>query len=300
MSRRGWLLFIAMGVIWGVPYLFIKVAVEDLTPVALVFLRSVVAALLLTPIALARGQFRSLSRSWRPLLAYTIAELAVPWFFLATAEQHISSSLAGLLLAAVPLVGAVLGWLTRSDRLDWRRGAGLLIGLGGVVALVGLDLDASDTGAVLAMGVVAVGYAVGPFILDRRLSDAPQLGVVAASLIITSVIYAPVAAFQLPRQWPPVDATVSVLVLAVLCTAIAFLLFFALIAEVGPTRATVITYLNPAVAIALGAVFLDEPITTGIVVGFVLVLAGSAIATRRSRPAAPAAPEKSTVESAPS
>ncbi len=283
MSRRGWFLFLAMGVIWGVPYLFIKVAVEHLTPASLVFLRTTVAALLLTPIAIARGELRPLVKKWRPLVAYTAAELAIPWLFLANAERRLSSSLAGLLLAAVPLVGAVLGWVTRSDRLDWRRALGLFIGLSGVAALVGLDLGSGDTAAVLQMGVVAVGYAVGPFILARHLSSAPELGVVAASLVLTGAVYAPVAVFQLPRQWPPAEAIVSVLVLAVLCTAIAFLLFFALVNEVGPTRATVITYINPAVAVALGAIFLHEPITKGILVGFVLVLLGSAMATRRSR-----------------
>ena len=283
MSRRGWFLFLAMGVIWGVPYLFIKVAVEHLTPASLVFFRTAVAARLLTPIAAARGELRPLLKQWKPLVAYTAAELAIPWLFLANAERRLSSSLAGLLLAAVPLVGAVLGWVTKSDRLDWRRALGLLIGISGVAALVGLDLGSGDVAAVLQMGIVAVGYAVGPFILARYLSGAPELGVVAASLVLTGLVYAPVAVFQLPRQWPPKEAIVSVLVLAILCTAIAFLLFFALVNEIGPTRSTVITYINPAVAVALGAIFLDEPITKGILVGFVLVLLGSAMATRRSR-----------------
>jgi drug/metabolite transporter (DMT)-like permease len=272
-----------MGVIWGVPYLFIKIGVEHFTPASLVFLRCVVAALLLTPIAAARGELRPLLSRWKPLLAYTAVELAIPWFFLATAEQRLSSSLAGLLLAAVPLVGAVLGWVSKTDRLDWRRALGLLIGLSGVAALVGLDLGAGDIGALLQISVVAVGYAVGPFILARYLSDAPDMGVVAASLVLTAVVYTGPGVAQLPKQWPPAEAIVSVLVLAVLCTAIAFLLFFALIKEVGPTRTTVITYINPAVAVALGVIFLDEPFTLGIVVGFVLVLLGSALATRRSR-----------------
>jgi drug/metabolite transporter (DMT)-like permease len=284
MSRRGWLLFLSMGVIWGVPYLFIKVAVEHMTPASLVFLRTIVAALLLVPVAAARGQLRPLLPYWRPMLAYTAVELAIPWLLLANAERRLSSSLAGLLLAAVPLVGALLGWFTGSDRVDWRRALGLLIGIAGVAALVGLDLGAGDIGALLQMLVVAVGYALGPFILARSLSDQPPLGVVAASLLLTAVVYAVPAAFQLPRQWPPTEAVVAVGVLAVVCTAIAFLVFFALIDEVGPARATVITYINPAVAVALGVIWLDEPFTVGIVLGFALVLLGSALATRRSRP----------------
>ena len=283
MSRRGWLLFLAMGVIWGIPYLFIKVAVEHLTPASLVFLRTTVAALLLMPIAAWRGELRPLLPYWRPLLVYTAVELAIPWLFLARAEQRLSSSLTGLLLAAIPLVGALLGWFTKIDRLDWRRTLGLAIGIAGVAALVGLDLGRDDTVAVLQMAIVAVGYAVGPWVLARYLGGAPALGVVAASLAITTVVYIPPAVVELPRAWPPAEAVIAVLVLAVVCTAVAFLVFFRLIDEVGPVRATVITYLNPAVAIALGVIFLGEPFTVGLVVGFVLVLLGSALATRRTQ-----------------
>ncbi len=288
MSRRGWFLFLAMGVIWGMPYLFIKIAVEHLSPASVVFLRTTVAALLLTPIAAARGELRPLLSKWKPLVAFAAVEMAIPWLFLANAERRISSSMAGLLLATVPLVGAVLGWVTKSDRIDWRRGLGLLVGLSGVAALVGLDLGAGDIGALLQMGVVAVGYAVGPFILARYLANEPELGVIAASLALTGLVYVVPGVAQLPGHWPPAEAIFSVLFLAVVCTAIAFLLFFALIHEVGPTKSTVITYLNPAVAIALGVAFLGEPLTAGIVLGFVLVLAGSAIATRPSRLKAPA------------
>ena len=161
----------------------------------------------------------------------------------------------------MPLVGALLGWVTRSDRLDWRRCLGLLVGIGGVAALVGLDLGRGDILALLQVLTVAVCYAVGPFILNRYLADLPGLGVIAAALLLTAIGYAVPAAYQLPRQWPPAEAIVAVVVLGVVCTAVAFLFFFQLIDTVGPTRSTVITYLNPAVAVALGIVFLDEPFT---------------------------------------
>jgi drug/metabolite transporter (DMT)-like permease len=283
MSRRGWLLFLAMGVIWGIPYLFIRIAVMHMTPPTMVFLRTTVAVVLLVPIAVARGQFLPALRRWRPLLVFTVVEIAIPWLFLGHAEQRLTSSLTGLLLAAVPLVGAVLGWVTGTDRLDWRRAGGLLVGLVGVAALVGLDLGRGDVVALLQVLVVAVCYAVGPFVQSRYLADLPGLGVIAASLALTAIAYAVPAAYQMPRQWPPPAAIASVVVLGVVCTAVAFLVFFQLIDTVGPTRATVITYVNPAVAVALGVVFLDEPFTLGIVVGFVLVLLGSALATRRSR-----------------
>ncbi len=212
MSRRGWFLFLAMGVIWGMPYLFIKIAVEHLNPASVVFLRTTVAALILIPIAAARGELRPLLSKWKPLVAFAAVEMAIPWLFLANAERRISSSLAGLLLATVPLVGAVLGWVTKSDRIDWRRGVGLLIGLSGVAALVGLDLGAGDVGALLQMAVVAVGYAVGPFILARYLANEPGLGVIAASLTLTGIVYVVPGVAQLPGQWPPTEALVSVLV----------------------------------------------------------------------------------------
>jgi drug/metabolite transporter (DMT)-like permease len=280
MSRRGWVLFIAMGVIWGVPYLLIKVAVSGLTPASLVFWRTAVAAVLLVPLAAARGQLRPLLPRWRPLLAYTAAELAIPWLFLSNAEKHLSSSLTGLLIAAVPLVGALLAWATGGERLGLRRVAGLIIGIAGVGALVGLDLGVDDTWALAQLAVVVIGYAVGPFLLARYLSDSPGLGVVAASLLLTALVYLPFAIVQRPHAVPAANVVLSVVGLAVLCTAVAFLLFFALIDEVGPVRATVITYVNPAVAVALGVALLGEPFTVGIAVGFVLVLAGSVLATR--------------------
>lgn len=282
MSRRGWLLFGAMGVIWGVPYLMIKVAVGTLTPASVVFWRTVLAALVLVPVAAWRGQLVPVLRRWLPLLVYTVAELALPWLLLSTAEQRLSSSLTGLLIAAVPLVGALLGFLGGGDRLGPRRLVGLLIGLGGVACLVGLDLGTRDVPALLEVCVVTVGYAVGPYVLTRYLSDVPALGVVAASLGLTAIGYLPVALAQLPRHVPPARVVGAVLVLAVLCTTIAFLLFFALIEEAGPVRATVITYINPAVAVALGVLLLHEPFTAGIGIGFALVLAGSVLATRRS------------------
>jgi drug/metabolite transporter (DMT)-like permease len=236
------------------------------------------------PVALVRGELRPLIPYWRPLLLFAAVEIAIPWYFLASAEQRLSSSLAGLLLAAVPLVGALLGWFTRTDRLDWRRALGLAIGFGGVAALVGLDLGTDNIGALLEMAVVAVGYAVGPFILARYLTGLPSLGVIAASLGVTAVAYAVPGVVRFPQEWPwPSSVMVAVLVLGVVCTAVAFLLFFKLIDEAGPVRATVITYVNPAVAVALGVVFLNEPFTVGIVLGFALVLLGSALATRRSR-----------------
>jgi drug/metabolite transporter (DMT)-like permease len=296
MTRRGWLLFAAMAVIWGIPYLLIKIAVGELTPVTLVFFRTAVGATLLLPIAAARGGLRPLLPYWRWVLAYTIVEVALPWFLLSDAERRLSSSLTGLLVAAVPLIGAVVTWLTRGDeRLDPRRVGGLVVGLVGVGALVGLDVSFRDLGAVGEVALVAVGYATGPIIVSRRLPRVPAIGVVAASLVVTALVYAPLGLRQLPSTMPSPRVVLAVAILAVVCTALAFLLFFALIGEVGPVRATVITYFNPAVALLLGVTLLDEPFTLGAVVGFSLILTGSLLATRRA--SGPAAGEASSTSS---
>jgi drug/metabolite transporter (DMT)-like permease len=283
VTRRGWLLFAAMGVIWGVPYLLIKVAVADLSPASLVFLRTSTGALVLLPIAASRGSIRPLRPHWRWVLLYTVVEVAVPWMFLSDAERHISSSLAGLLIAAVPFIGALLALVTGGDdRLDTRRLAGLLVGFVGVAALVGFDVSGTALGAVGEIAVVVICYALGPMIIARRLGGVPAVGVVTASLVLTAIGYAPVGILQLPSHAPSAQVILALAGLGVVCTAAAFLLFFALIAEVGPVRATVITYVNPAVALALGVAVLSEPFTAATVAGFVLIVLGSFLATSRT------------------
>ncbi len=288
MTRRGLLLFVAMSVIWGIPYLLIRVAVHDLSPGTLVFARTGIAALILMPIVVARGGLRGIGRKWLALVIFGVAEVGLPWFGLFSAEQRISSSLAGLLISAVPLVGTLIAPLFGNR--DWIGPVGLvglLIGLAGVAAIVGFDLHASDTLALVEITVVVVGYAVGPAILARYLTGVPSVSVIGIALSLCALAYAPVAALQWPHSMPSAPVLLSVAVLAVVCTAIAFLLFFALIAEIGPVRATVITYINPAVAAVLGVTVLRESFTFGMGLGFVLVIVGSVLATRR-RAAAPA------------
>jgi drug/metabolite transporter (DMT)-like permease len=273
-----------MAFIWGIPYLFIKIAVAELTPATLVFARSALGALLLVPIAVGRKDLAPLRPYWKWILAYTFVEVAAPWYLLSDAERRISSSLAGLLIAAVPSIGAGLALLTGGERLDSRRIVGLAVGFLGVAALVGLDVHADDLGAIGQVALVTVGYAIGPMIIERKLGGVPALGVVAASLGVTALVYAPLGLAQLPSAAPSPSVLVAVAVLGVVCTALAFLLFFALIAEVGAPRATVITYVNPAVALALGVALLREPLTPGIAIGFVLIVLGSVLATRRAPP----------------
>ena len=272
-----------MCVIWGIPYLLIRVAVRELSPATLVFARTTLALLVLLVFPAARAHLRRLLPRWRPLLAFAAIEIAVPWLLLSHAEVHLTSSITGLLIATVPLIGAVVVALTGDgEPLDGRRLIGLLVGLAGVAAIVGVDTGRIGLISVLEIGAVAVGYAVGPIILTRHLSDLPTLPVLAFSLAVCAMAYTAPALARLPSAMPSGRVVASVVGLAVVCTALAFVLFFALIAEVGPARATVITYINPAVAAVLGVLVLDETFTAAMGVGFGLVLVGSVLATRRN------------------
>jgi drug/metabolite transporter (DMT)-like permease len=279
VSRKGWVLFIALCVIWGIPYLLIRVAVRELAPPALVFFRTAPAALVLLPFALRAGGLRGLLARWRWVLVYTLAELAIPWLLLSHAEERLTSSMAGLLIAAVPLIAAVLyRFAGAHDPVDRRRVVGLVIGFAGVAALVGIDLSGSSPLAVVEVLAVAFCYATGPLVISRKLSALPSLSVITASLVVTAALYAGPAMANLPASISA-ETVAAVATLALVCTSVAFIVFFALIREVGPSRATVITYVNPLVAVLLGVALLGEPLTLGIAVGMPLILVGSVLGT---------------------
>jgi drug/metabolite transporter (DMT)-like permease len=285
VSRRGWALFAAMCVIWGIPYLLIRVAVRDVSPGTLVFLRTVIGGGVLLPLALRSGGFGPVLRRWKPLVAFTVLEIAVPWLLLGNAEQHLPSSLTGLLVAAVPLVGVVAGRLTGTgDHVDARRWAGLLLGLVGVGVLVGLDLGGLSALALVEVGLTVIGYATAPIIMARQLSDLPRFPVVCAALLLSAAAWAPYGLTHWPRHVAEAGVA-SIVVLGLVCTALAFVVFFALIAEIGPVRATVITYVNPAIAVGLGLLLLNEQFTVGMGIGFPLILIGSVLAASISRAA---------------
>src|SRR4051794_31005381 len=279
-----------MSVLWGIPYLLIKVAVDELSPPTLVFLRTALGALVLLPFVLVRGDMATLRGHWRAVAAFMVLELAVPWLLLADAERHLTSSVTGLLVAAVPMVAAVVSRVAGDDRLDGMRLVGLLVGVAGVALLLGLDLR-GDRPAALEMGVVVLGYGIAPVLASRRLSNVPGLVLTVAALSMTALLYAPFAAVNLPGHVPSAKVLVAVLVLAIACTALAFLVFFALINEAGPNRALVITFVNPAIAVALGVALLGEDIGIGTALGFPLILGGCVLATRRTRRVVVAVPE---------
>jgi drug/metabolite transporter (DMT)-like permease len=273
-----------MSIIGGIPYLLIEVALTELNPAFLVFARTAIAAAVLLPIALRRGRVGAALALWRPLLAFAVLEIAVPGLLLGDAQRHITSSLAGLLIATVPLIGAVVAWrLGDKSAVVGSRLLGLIVGMVGVAAVVGLDPGSgTSTLAVGEVFLATVGYAVAPMIAARRLSDVPALALIAVSLTGVALAYTPAAVLTRPRSWPRANVVAAVLTLALVCTAAAFLLLFALVAEIGPVRAMVYTFINPAVAVALGIGILGEQLTIGIAVGFPLVLLGSWFSTRRT------------------
>lgn len=282
MSQRAWVLFVAISVLWGLPYLLIKVAIAEIEPAIIVFARVVVSAGVLLPLALAQGALRPVARRWRTVLALSVLEIALPFLLIAYGEQHITSSLAGLLIAADPLFIVLLALqFDHSERASGVRFFGLCLGFAGVVALLGLN-PGGDALGVLGGAMVllaAVCYAVGALLI-KRVSDIPPLGSVAASLSIATVWLAPMAAVTLPSAVPSVATLVSLLALGLACTALGFLVYFSLIAAAGATRASLITYVNPAIAVALGVAVLNEPITLATLVGFGLIIGGCWLSTR--------------------
>jgi drug/metabolite transporter (DMT)-like permease len=284
MSRRGWILFAAMSVIWGIPYLMIKVAVEGVSVPVLVFARCAIGAVVLLPLALFRGQLAGLRRKWLPLIAFAVVEMVIPWALLSDAERRLTSSMSGLLVAAVPIIGVVLARLTGDvEVISAKRWAGLVIGLVGVGVLAAPELNGGDAWAIVEVLLTALGYAIGPIIAARALSDVPGLPMAAVCLSFAAVVYTVPAIATWPDAVPQVSVLAAIVALGLVCTALAFLLFFALIREAGPARATVITYVNPAVAVLAGVVILGEPLTVTIVAAFALILSGSALATTRAK-----------------
>jgi drug/metabolite transporter (DMT)-like permease len=283
MTRRAWAAFAAMSVIWGMPYLFIKVAVDDgVSPAFLSFARVALAAVVLLALAFKAGALRSLRGHWRWVAAYAVAEIALPFPLIAAGEQRVSSSLAAILIACVPLLVAVLALrFDAAERATGVRLVGLLVGLAGVVALVGIDV-AGKTDELIGTGLIVLaagGYAIGPMILKRRLSDLDARATMGGALAIAAAVLVIPAAASLPSEVPPLEASGSLVFLGLVCTALAFVVFSVLIREAGPSRALVITYVNPVVAVALGVAILGERPGAGAVAGLLLILAGSWLST---------------------
>jgi drug/metabolite transporter (DMT)-like permease len=286
MTRRAWLLFLLSSVIWGVPYLFIKIAVDGGVPPAfLAWSRIALAAIVMLPLALRRGALRGLRSHAAAIAGYTLCEVAVPFVLIAEGERHITSSLTAILISSMPLMMAVLSLrFSPGDRPTGSRLVGLIFGFVGVVALLGLDVAGKPGelfGAALVL-VATLGYAVAPLIIDRWLADLDPLGPITASLALAAILLLPAAIAVPPPQVPGPAALAAIVVLGVICTAAALAIFFRLIVEAGPNRASVITYINPVVAVVVGMLVLGERLGAVSTLGLLMILGGSWVATRRS------------------
>jgi drug/metabolite transporter (DMT)-like permease len=282
VSLRAWLTFAGVAVVWGIPYFFIKLAVAEVSPAFVAWSRVGLAALVLVPLAWRLGAFRGVRGRRAAVAAYAATEIAIPFVLIPFGEQRISSSLTAILIASVPLMVALSTlWLASVERPDGARLLGLVMGLVGVVALVGIDVAGNLQGLVGAASVLAATacYAGAPIIVKRYLADLHPLGPVAGGLAASTVALTPLAALTAPTSMPSATALVSLVVLGLACTAAGLVLYFALISEVGPSRATVVTYLNPAVAVALGVVVLGERLGAVSILGLGLILAGSWLST---------------------
>jgi drug/metabolite transporter (DMT)-like permease len=283
MSRRAWAAFAAVATLWGIPYLFIKIAVDDrVPPVFLAWARIVLGAALLLAVAARARLLGRLRGRWRAVSVYAVVEIALTFPLISFGETRVSSSLTAILIAAVPIFIALLALrFDRDERVTGLRLVGLLVGFGGVVALVGIDVAGEPSELVGAGAVLlaALGYAAGPMWLNRRLADLDARATMAGSLGVAAVVLTPVVAFAPPTEVPSAGALASIAVLGIFCTAAAFVLFGMLVAEVGPARAAIITYVAPVVAVVLGVVLLGERLGPGALVGMALILAGSWLAT---------------------
>lgn len=280
MSKRAFLLFALVSLGWGVPYFFIKVAVDEATPAFIVFARTAIASLFLIPIALRQGAIRPTLAKWRWVVVFAVIEMMIAWWLLNDAETRVSSSLTGLMIAAVPLVATLIARLG-GDRsvTEPERLFGLALGMVGVALLLGLDISGghADVRSALQLLVVAACYAIAPAIASKKASDVPGLGLATVSIALVTVVYAIPAYLQRPQSLST-QAIGSLVALGIISTAMTFVLFFELIKEIGPVRTTLVTFINPAVAVFLGVAILSEPLTAGMFFGFPLVLAGSWLA----------------------
>jgi drug/metabolite transporter (DMT)-like permease len=283
VSPRAWALFVAMSLIWGIPYLFIKIAVDDgIPPLFVAFSRVALGALVLLPIAWRTGALRGIRARWRWVVTFALFEIAIPFPLISYGEVHVSSSVTAILIASLPLVVAGITLrIEPEERVSARRLTGLLVGLAGVVLLVGVDIAGSSKeliGALCIFGAT-LGYAIGPMIIRRHLSACDPRGVSGVALLAGTVMLSPALVLTPPTEAPTTRAVVAIVVLGIVCSALAFVVFFALIVEAGPTRATVVTYLNPAVAVTLGVLVLGETLGAASIAGLGLILAGSWLAT---------------------
>ena len=285
MSRRNWLLFLFVGFIWGIPYLLIKVAVEELSPPVIVFSRVAIGSLTLIPIAMRRGTLKPALKAWRYVIPYAIGEMVIPWFLITAAEVKMTSGLAGLLVATVPIWATIIASL-HGDKTVWHhtRLLGIVIGFAGLILVVGIESFSGRQSivAILMILIASIGYAWAVTMVTTKIPEVDPISINALAMLFTSIVYLPFVAINLPDQIPSAKVLTTILALGLFPTALAFILFFQLIAVIGAARGSLVTYLNTAFAVVLGVIVLNEPFTLGIALGLPLVLLGSYFAGRNT------------------
>ena len=288
MSRRNLILFILAGFLWGIPYLFIRVAVDSdngFSPALVVFGRVFIGALILIPISIYDKSFFTAIKGWKYIAVYALFEMVGPWILIGTAEQKISSGLAGLLVSSVPIFSTLIA-SAYGDKSVWqpRRLFGIVVGFLGVFLLVGIEsfTGSSDPISILMILAAALGYAFAVIYITRKIPGVSGVAINGIAMAMTAVFYSPALVFLWPDRAVSHNAIYSLIALGVFSTGIAFAVFFTVMAEIGPTRASLVTYMNTAFAVVLGVIILNEPLTVGIIVGLPLVLVGSYLASRKS------------------
>ena len=285
MSRRNWFLFFFVGFIWGIPYLLIKVAVEDLSPPVIVFARVAIGAAILIPIAMKRGSLMPAIKAWKYVIPYAIGEMVGPWFLITAAEQNMTSGLTGLLVATVPIWTTIIASM-HGDKTVWqaKRLLGIFVGFVGIVLVVGIESFSGRQSIVaIAMVIIAsIGYAWAVTMITTKVPHIEPISINGVAMVFTAIVYLPFALIYAPDKAPSMEALSSVLALGLFPTAMAFILFFQLIKDIGTARGSLVTYLNTAFAVILGVIILREPFTLGIALGLPLVLIGSYFASRKT------------------
>jgi drug/metabolite transporter (DMT)-like permease len=287
MSRRSWLALLLLGSLWGASYMFIKIALDDLSPAMVVFLRTALAALVLVPLAAQRHALTGLSTSLGIIVVLALVQVAAPFLLISAGEQEISSSLAGILVSSMPLFTAVLAiWVDRAERSTGGRALGLVAGFLGVALLIGVDLGGSSNALLggIAVTLAGLGYAIGSFIVKRSSVKLAPVGIAAGTMVASTVFVAPVALASGPDAVPGLDTVGAMLGLGLLGTGLAFAIFYTLTASIGPARVALVTYIAPVFAVLYGVLLLGEEISAGTLLGLILIVGGSWLAAGQSFP----------------
>lgn len=286
MSRRALFHFAVSGLFWGIPYLLMKVAVRDIEPAVIVCGRVLIGAAILIPIAIHQKVLMDAIRGWRYVLPYAFFEMMIPWILITNAEKQISSGLAGLLIATVPIWSTIFASMT-GDKTVWhsKRLVGMLVGFVGLIGLVGYEsiIGSSDPLSIAMMLVAAISYSYAVNMISQKLPDVSGIAINGLAMVLTSIAYAPLMILQFPEvSAVSTESAASLLALGVFSTALAFISYFIVLKEIGPARASIGTYVNTAVAVVLGVIILSEPLTIGIIIGLPLVMIGSFLASRKN------------------